>query len=215
MRWNPARPRWRSWSPQPVWRGRPHTVWRLRWSGIVSSCATSTGGSPLGSRFAELAAARRRGSPAHRRRSDAADPCWTAPRESAQIYRRQGDQRVCIAAVERASGLRDSIPVGAMLSMEAGSRRADPARLGRIRSGLHQGLRHAKFNRGPSSPPCASAAGRSRSTNETRACARCPRRFATPPDRSSPPSPSPARTAAWAPHQAAGMHRWSWPPAST
>lgn len=41
--------------------------------------------------------------------------------ESAQIYRRQGDQRVCIAAAERASGLRDTVPVGTALSMKAGS----------------------------------------------------------------------------------------------
>ena len=64
--------------------------------------------------------------------------------ESAQIYRRQGDQRVCIAAVERASGLRDSIPVGAMLSMEAGSA-AQILLAWEDSERLHQGLRHAKF----------------------------------------------------------------------
>ena len=35
--------------------------------------------------------------------------------ESAQLYRRQGDQRICVAAAERPIGLRDSIPVGAAL----------------------------------------------------------------------------------------------------
>ena len=74
----------------------------------------------LGSRFAELAAAA-----GEDRLLTAAAPILQTlldrTGESAQIYRRQGDQRVCIAAVERASGLRDSIPVGAMLSMEAGS----------------------------------------------------------------------------------------------
>ena len=64
--------------------------------------------------------------------------------ESAQIYRRQGDMRVCIAAVERASGLRDSIPVGAMLSMEAGSA-AQILLAWEDSERLHQGLRHAKF----------------------------------------------------------------------
>ena len=64
--------------------------------------------------------------------------------ESAQIYRRQGDQRVCIAAVERTSGLRDSIPVGAMLSMEAGSA-AQILLAWEDSDRLHQGLRHAKF----------------------------------------------------------------------
>lgn len=41
--------------------------------------------------------------------------------ESAQVYRRQGSQRVCVAAAERASGLRDTVPVGTALSMQAGS----------------------------------------------------------------------------------------------
>ncbi len=41
--------------------------------------------------------------------------------ESAQLFRRQGDYRVCAAAAERPSGLRDSIPVGSQLSMSAGS----------------------------------------------------------------------------------------------
>ena len=42
-------------------------------------------------------------------------------KESSQIFRRQGDYRVCVAASEREMGLRDSIPVGATLSMSAGS----------------------------------------------------------------------------------------------
>jgi DNA-binding IclR family transcriptional regulator len=41
--------------------------------------------------------------------------------ESAQLYRRQGAQRVCVAAAERISGLRDTVPVGAALPMTAGS----------------------------------------------------------------------------------------------
>jgi len=41
--------------------------------------------------------------------------------ESAQLFRRQGDARVCSAAVERPSGLRDTVPPGAQLSMTAGS----------------------------------------------------------------------------------------------
>ena len=51
---------------------------------------------------------------------------------------------VCIAAVERTSGLRDSIPVGAMLSMEAGSA-AQILLAWEDSDRLHQGLRHAKF----------------------------------------------------------------------
>lgn len=41
--------------------------------------------------------------------------------ESAQLYRRQGDVRVCVAAAERTSGLRDTVPVGSELPMNAGS----------------------------------------------------------------------------------------------
>lgn len=41
--------------------------------------------------------------------------------ESSQLFRRQGDIRVCAAAVERPSGLRDTVPLGAQLSMKAGS----------------------------------------------------------------------------------------------
>jgi len=41
--------------------------------------------------------------------------------ESAQIYRRQGGKRLCVASVEPATGLRDTVPEGALLTMAAGS----------------------------------------------------------------------------------------------
>jgi DNA-binding IclR family transcriptional regulator len=41
--------------------------------------------------------------------------------ESAQFYVRDGAARVCIAAAERAHGLRDTVPVGARLPLTAGS----------------------------------------------------------------------------------------------
>ena len=41
--------------------------------------------------------------------------------ESAQLYRRQGERRVCVAAAERGSGLRDTVPVGTSLPLTAGS----------------------------------------------------------------------------------------------
>ena len=41
--------------------------------------------------------------------------------ESVQLYRREGTERVCIAAAEPAAGLRDTVPVGARLPMTAGS----------------------------------------------------------------------------------------------
>lgn len=65
--------------------------------------------------------------------------------ESAQLFRRQGDLRLCVAAVERPVGLRDSVPVGATLSMRAGSAAQvllaweEPDR-------LHTGLRGARFS---------------------------------------------------------------------
>jgi DNA-binding IclR family transcriptional regulator len=41
--------------------------------------------------------------------------------ESAQLYRRAGNVRRCVAASDRSSGLRDTVPVGAELPMTAGS----------------------------------------------------------------------------------------------
>jgi DNA-binding IclR family transcriptional regulator len=41
--------------------------------------------------------------------------------ESIQLYRRDGDARVCVAAAEPASGLRDTVPVGVRVAMTAGS----------------------------------------------------------------------------------------------
>ncbi|WP_026212281.1 IclR family transcriptional regulator [Longispora albida] len=41
--------------------------------------------------------------------------------ESAQLYLRRADERICVAASERSSGLRDTVPVGAVLPMTAGS----------------------------------------------------------------------------------------------
>ena len=64
--------------------------------------------------------------------------------ESAQLYRRQADSRICVAAAERATGLRDTVPVGSALPMTAGSAAQillaweEPER-------LHRGLRGAKF----------------------------------------------------------------------
>lgn len=41
--------------------------------------------------------------------------------ESAQLYRRDGSERVCVAAAERATGLRTTVPVGSRLPLTAGS----------------------------------------------------------------------------------------------
>jgi DNA-binding IclR family transcriptional regulator len=41
--------------------------------------------------------------------------------ESTQLYVREGGHRVCVASVERASGLRDTVPVGAVMPLSRGS----------------------------------------------------------------------------------------------
>jgi DNA-binding IclR family transcriptional regulator len=41
--------------------------------------------------------------------------------ESAQLFVRDGDRRVCVASSERTSGLRDTVPVGAVLPLDRGS----------------------------------------------------------------------------------------------
>ncbi|MCM3659707.1 transcriptional regulator, IclR family [Georgenia satyanarayanai] len=97
----------------------------------------------LGPRLSELASAA-----GEDRLLAAAGPVLTAVRdhtgESVQLYRRQGDQRICVAAAERQMGLRDSIPVGATLTMSAGSAAQillaweEPDR-------LHRGLQGATF----------------------------------------------------------------------
>jgi len=55
----------------------------------------------------------------------AAEPMVAALRdatgESSQLYLRRADERICVAAAERASGLRDTVPIGAVLPMIAGS----------------------------------------------------------------------------------------------
>jgi len=74
----------------------------------------------LGPRIAELAAAA-----GEDRLLAVAQPVLNQLRdltgESAQLYRRQADTRVCVAAAERSTGLRDTVPVGTALPMTAGS----------------------------------------------------------------------------------------------
>jgi DNA-binding IclR family transcriptional regulator len=41
--------------------------------------------------------------------------------ESTQLYVREVEQRVCVAAVERVTGLRDTVPVGAVMPLSRGS----------------------------------------------------------------------------------------------
>jgi DNA-binding IclR family transcriptional regulator len=64
--------------------------------------------------------------------------------ESAQLYRPHADTRICVAAAERTSGLRDTVPVGAALPMIAGSA-AQVLLAWEDGSRMHRGLRGAKF----------------------------------------------------------------------
>ena len=98
----------------------------------------------LGPRLAELSAAA-----GEDRLLAAAGPVLARLRditgESAQLFRRQGDYRVCVAAAERPTGLRDTVPVGSQLTMNAGSAAQillaweDPERMNR-------GLQKAAFS---------------------------------------------------------------------
>lgn len=97
----------------------------------------------LGPRLPELAAAA-----GEDRLVAAAGPILAALRdstgESAQLYRRQGDRRICVAAAERMTGLRDTVPIGSVLTMHAGSAAQvllaweDPER-------IHSGLQDSTF----------------------------------------------------------------------
>jgi len=87
--------------------------------GLVARAAT--GAFRLGPRLAELAARAGRGlelgalaGPALRRLHDQTG-------ESVQLYVRSGDRRLCVAACDAGAGLRDSVPVGAVLPLDAGS----------------------------------------------------------------------------------------------
>ena len=57
--------------------------------------------------------------------AEAARPVLEALRdatgESAQLFVRDGDSRLCVAASERPAGLRDTVPVGAVLPIDRGS----------------------------------------------------------------------------------------------
>ena len=64
--------------------------------------------------------------------------------ESAQFYKRQGDQRICVAVAERLSGLRDSVPVGSALTMSAGSA-AQILLAWEDSEKIHRGLTNARF----------------------------------------------------------------------
>ncbi|MGP4981272.1 IclR family transcriptional regulator [Glutamicibacter arilaitensis] len=97
----------------------------------------------LGNRLVELASAA-----GEDRLVSAAGPVLIKLRdltgESTQIFRKQGDYRVCIASAERPIGLRDTIPVGTQLSMKAGSA-AQILLAWEDNERMVDGLHHARF----------------------------------------------------------------------
>ena len=97
----------------------------------------------LGGRLVELASAA-----GEDRLIAAAGPVLLALRdatgESSQVFRRQGEWRVCVASAERPIGLRDTIPVGTQLSMKAGSA-AQCLLAWEDHDRLVEGLHHARF----------------------------------------------------------------------
>jgi DNA-binding IclR family transcriptional regulator len=74
----------------------------------------------IGPRIAELAGADR-DDPLERAAGPVLERLCETTHESAQLYRRVGNLRRCVAAAERSSGLRDTVPVGTELPMTAGS----------------------------------------------------------------------------------------------
>lgn len=98
----------------------------------------------LGPRLAELAA-----SAGEDRLIAVAGPVLAKLRdttgESTQLYRRQGDVRVCIAAAELPAGLRNTVPIGTRLPLTAGSA-AQILLAWEDGDRLHRGVAGAVFN---------------------------------------------------------------------
>jgi DNA-binding IclR family transcriptional regulator len=79
--------------------------------------SVGTGAYGLGPWLAELASA----DPLTARAAPVLDALRAETGASAQLYRRRGNERVCVAASDVLTGLRDTVPVGARLPMTAGS----------------------------------------------------------------------------------------------
>lgn len=75
----------------------------------------------LGPRLLRLAAAAMRDQPLRELAHSALERLAHATGESAQLYVRSGDERICVDAVEAASELRTIVPIGAALPLTAGS----------------------------------------------------------------------------------------------
>ena len=141
---SPVLPPWPAWWPEPAWPAPPRTAWRspsstTAWWPATCRAASSSARAWPSSRPPQVRTA---SSPPPARCSRG---CATSPVESAQLWRRQGEHRVCVAAAERPSGLRDTIPIGSQLTMRAGSAAQvllaweDPER-------MHRGLQNAAYS---------------------------------------------------------------------
>jgi DNA-binding IclR family transcriptional regulator len=75
----------------------------------------------LGPRLTELAALAGRELELGALAGPALGRLHAATGESVQLYVRSGDRRLCVAARDAGAGLRDSVPVGALLPLDAGS----------------------------------------------------------------------------------------------
>jgi len=82
---------------------------------------TSGGAFRLGPRLAELAARADPGIDLGAAADGVLARLHDATGESVQLYLRSGDRRLCVAARDAGTGLRDSVPVGALLPLDAGS----------------------------------------------------------------------------------------------
>ena len=127
----PRRARSPSWSTPPGCPAPPRTGWPSPSRCTACSPATPRAASCSARGVGELAAA-------------LPDPLITAAGpvlawvrdecgESAQLYRRDGAERVCVAAAERAHGLRTTVPVGHPPAADGRLGRAGARARGRIR----------------------------------------------------------------------------------
>lgn len=82
---------------------------------------TADGAFRLGPRLAELAARADPGLDLGAAAGRVLSELHDATGESAQLYVRSGDRRLCVAARDAGTGLRDSVPVGVLLPLDAGS----------------------------------------------------------------------------------------------
>lgn len=98
----------------------------------------------LGSRISELAAATTEDQLVTLARPILKALCHHT-NESVQLFKRQGEKRICIANFERSTGLKDSIPTGAALSMKVGSS-AQVLLAWEEPDQMHLGLQGASFN---------------------------------------------------------------------